>query len=102
MPRYPFECCCGHEQDEFRPVSAKDDPLECPNCQSSMIRAFSGCGLLMMKGMTDVRPQDLDPKTRQIILDNKRDIESKAEQIKSGEVSVRMSKDEPDWAKPRI
>lgn len=43
MPRYAFECECGHEEEFFRPI-AEGPPkeVECPGCSGSMYHVM-GC-----------------------------------------------------------
>lgn len=42
MPLYPFKCPkCKHEQDLFREIDQRDDPVQCEKCGAPMCRTFA-------------------------------------------------------------
>ena len=44
---YTYQCECGKEEIEVRPIVHRDNPLECPVCQQDMKRGIQAPDLFL-------------------------------------------------------
>ena len=49
MPNYDYECTkCNHVEEEFRMITKRNDPKECPKCKSEMVKLIGkGSGMIL-------------------------------------------------------
>lgn len=49
MPTYDYVCDnCGFESEEFRMISKRNDPKECPKCKGNMSKLIGkGSGMIL-------------------------------------------------------
>lgn len=50
MPTYQYKCECGHEAEDFKTLSKRDEPMSCPKCGKKMDRLLGAGSGVVFKG----------------------------------------------------